>query len=384
MRTVDAGAPTVAGDHPVPDRAQGRGERPADRSSSRRWSRRRFGEVKGIVGEPQRAARRALGLVAAFGLLCLVALLSVRVGSVSIGTGTVFDSFFAFDGTKEHIIVRSLRVPRTLIGLGVGAALAVAGTVMQGVTRNPLGAPEILGINAGAAFSIVTAIHLLGFVSPGGYVWFAFGGAFAAAVLVYVLGSAGRGGPTPLKLALSGAVLTALLGSWTTALLVLDQRTLDEARFWLAGSLAGRDMAVFLTVAPFLVVGLVLAFALSRQLNALSLGDDVSRALGQRAVLVRAICVVVIVLLAGAAVAVAGPIAFVGLATPHIVRALVGADYRWILAFSLILGPVLLLAADVLGRIVVRPGEMQVGIVTAFCGAPVLIYLVRRSKGVDS
>lgn len=310
--------------------------------------------------------------------------MSVRVGSVAIDTSTVLDAFFGFDGSDEHIIVRSLRVPRALIGLGVGAALAVAGVVMQGMTRNPLGAPEILGINAGAAFAVVTAIHGLGFVSPSGYVWFAFSGALGAAVLVYALGSAGRGGPTPVKLALSGAVLTALLGSWTTALLVLDQRTLDEARFWLAGSLAGRDLSVFATVAPFLIVGLVLSFGLGRQLNALSLGDDVSRALGQRTGMVRVLCILAIVLLAGAAVAAAGPIAFVGLATPHIVRAFVGADYRWILGYSVVLGPVLLLAADIVGRVVVRPAEMQVGIVSAFCGAPVLIYLVRQAKVIDS
>lgn len=330
------------------------------------------------------AVRRALGLIVALGLLASVALLSLRVGSVPIDTGTVFDAFFHFDGSDEHIIVRSLRVPRTLIGLGVGAALAVAGAVTQGVTRNPLGSPDILGINAGAAFAIVTAIHGLGLVTPSAYLWFAFAGALCAAVLVYVLGSAGGGGPTPVKLALSGAVLTALLGSWTTALLVLDQRTLDEARFWLAGSLAGRELSVFVSVVPFLVAGLVMSLVLGRQLNALSLGEDASRGLGQRTTLVRIAGALAVVLLAGAAVAAAGPIVFVGLATPHIVRVIAGADYRWILSYSLALGPVLLLAADILGRVVVRPAELQVGIVTAFCGAPVLIHLVRRSKGMEA
>lgn len=376
-------AAEVAADQPVAREPDPSGPS-SHRWSTYRWSgRRSFGRVEGAAGVQRGACRRALGLVGALGLLALVALLSIRVGSVPIDTGTVFDALFHFDGSDEHIIVRSLRVPRTLIGLGVGAALAVAGAVAQGVTRNPLGSPDILGINAGAAFAIVTAIHGLGFVTPSAYLWFAFAGALCAAVLVYALGSAG-GGPTPVKLALSGAVLTALLGSWTTALLVLDQRTLDEARFWLAGSLAGRELSVFVTVVPFLVAGLVMSLVLGRQLNALSLGEDVSRGLGQRTTLVRIACALAVVFLAGAAVAVAGPIVFVGLATPHIVRVIAGADYRWILCYSLALGPVLLLASDILGRVVVRPAELQVGIVTAFCGAPVLIHLVRRSKGMQT
>lgn len=230
----------------------------------------------------------------------------------------------------------------------------------------------------------MTAIHLMGFVSPGAYMWFAFGGALCAAILVYVLGSAGSGGPTPIKLALSGAVLTALLASWTTALLVLDQHTLDEARFWLAGSIAGRELSVFLTVLPFLLIGLGVSLVLGRQLNALSLGDDVAKGLGQRTGWVKIACAGAVVLLAGSAVAVAGPVAFVALATPHIVRSLVGPDYRWVLPYSLLLGPVLLLGADILGRVVMRPAELQVGIVTAVFGAPVLIHLVRRSKGMET
>lgn len=328
--------------------------------------------------------RRTLGLLIAVGLLAWVALMSVRIGSVPIESGTVLDAFFDFNGSDEHVIVRSLRVPRTLIGLGVGAALAVAGVVTQGVTRNPLGAPDILGINAGAAFAVVTAIHVLGFVSPLGYVWFAFAGALCAVVVVYALGSAGSGGPTPVKLALSGAVLTALLGSWTTALVVLDQRTLDEARFWLAGSIAGRDLTVFVTVLPFLLAGLAMSLVLGRQLNALSLGDDVARALGQRTGWVRIVCTTAVVLLAGSAVAAAGPVAFVALATPHIVRSLIGPDYRWVLPYSLLLGPVLLLSADILGRILMRPAELQVGIVTAVFGAPVLIHLVRSNRGLEA
>lgn len=323
---------------------------------------------------------RAVGLVLLTAVLAGVALLSLRIGSVSMDTTTAVEAFTAFDGSNEHLIVRSLRLPRTVIGLAVGAALAVAGTIMQAVTRNALASPAILGINAGAAFAIVTAVFLLGVVTPLGYVWFAFAGALGTAVLVYLLGSVGPGGTDPIKLVLAGAVVTALLNSWISAVLVLNQRTLDEVRFWLAGSLAGRDIEILAAVSPFLAVGLVASVALGRQLNALSLGEDTAAALGQRTGLVRVTATVVVVLLAGTAVAAAGPIAFVGLAVPHIVRTVVGADYRWVLAYSAVGGPVMLLAADVVGRVVARPSEIQVGIVTAVIGAPVLIHLVRHRR----
>lgn len=314
------------------------------------------------------------------GALGVVGLLSLRVGSVQLSTEAVITAFTSFDGSNEHLIVRSLRVPRTLIGLGVGAALAVAGAVMQAVTRNPLAGPDILGINAGAAFAIVTAVFVLGVVSPSQYVYFAFAGALASAVLVYGVGSAGRSGATPVKLALAGVVITALLGSWTSGILVFNERTLDEVRFWLAGSLAGRDLAVFWQLSPFLLVGTALGLLTARQLNAMSLGEEVAKSLGQRTALMRGGCAVLVVLLAGSCVAAAGPIGFVGLAVPHIARALTGPDYRWIMPYAAVLGPALLLAADVAGRVVARPSELQVGIVTACVGAPFLIYLARRRK----
>lgn len=321
---------------------------------------------------------RAVGLLAALILLVLVGLLSLRIGSVELSTTTAVTAFTAFDGSNEHLIVRSLRLPRTLIGIAVGAGLAIAGGIMQAVTRNPLAGPGILGINAGASFAIVTAVYVLGVVSPGMYVWFAFAGALATAVLVYAVGSAGRSGTTPVKLALAGVIVTALLGSWTSAVLVFSQRTLDEVRFWLAGSLAGRDLDILVQVGPFLLGGVVLGLATARQLNALSLGEDIARSLGQRTTLVRGVCAALVVVLAGSGVAVAGPIGFVGLAVPHIVRGLVGADYRWILPYGAVLGPVLLLTADIVGRVVTRPAELQVGIVTALVGAPFLIVLARR------
>lgn len=323
---------------------------------------------------------RVAGLVVLTGLLLVMCLASLGVGSVGMAPAAALDALVAFDGSDEHVIVRSMRLPRTILGITVGAALAVAGGVMQAVTRNPLASPGILGVNAGAAFAVVTAVYVFGVISPTGYVWFAFAGAAAATVLVYAVSAAGGGRVTPVKLALAGVVVTALLGSWTSTILVFNQRTLDEVRFWLAGSLAGRDLTVLAQVGPLLVAGAIAGVVIAKQLNALSLGEDVATGLGQRTAVVRAGCGLLVVVLAGAAVAVAGPIGFVGLAVPHIARALAGPDYRWVQTYGLVLGPALLLLADIVGRVVAMPGEVQVGIVTALAGAPLLIYLVRRPK----
>lgn len=323
---------------------------------------------------------RAAGLVAAAGALAFAALASVAVGSKPIPLGTVLDAFFSFDGSNDQLIVRSLRVPRTAVGLGAGLALGVAGAVMQGVTRNPLAGPGILGVNAGASLAVVIAIYAFGISDLSVYVWFAFAGTLGASLLVYGLGSMGREGATPVKLALAGAAVSALLGALTSAVLLLDIATLDQFRFWVVGSLAGRDGDIVRQVAPFLAVGALLAFGSARSLNALSLGDDVARSLGSRVGAARAVSAASVVLLVGSAVAAAGPIGFVGLTVPHVARAICGPDYRWVLPYSAVLAPLLLLVADIVGRVVARPGEIEVGIVTAFVGAPFFIALVRRRK----
>lgn len=335
--------------------------------------RRRQGVVRG-------APARAAGLLALAAAVAGAALLSIAVGSRPIPLDTVVAALSAPTGSEEHLIVGQLRLPRTLLGLAVGAALGLSGGVMQGITRNPLADPGLLGISAGAALGVVSAIHVLGVAAPAGFLWFAFAGAAAAGVAVYALGTAGRDGATPVKLALAGAAVSALLVSVTTAILLLDVQTLDQYRFWVTGSLAGRDAALLAPVLPFLAAGAVLALAGARSLNALSLGDDVARSLGQRVGLTRLAAFASVVLLTGSAVAVAGPIGFVGLAVPHVARGLVGADHRWTLSYAALLGPLLLLVADVLGRVVARPAELQVGIVTAVVGAPFLIALVRRAR----
>ena len=332
------------------------------------------------VGLVRATGWRSIGLLLGLVVLGVVALASVRYGSKPMPLGEVLDAFLAFDGSNNHLIIRSLRVPRTLVGLGVAIALGLAGAVMQGVTRNPLADPGIFGVEAGAALAVVIAIHIFGVGTLSVYVWFAFVGAAVASIVVYALGSLGREGATPVKLALAGAAVSALLVALTTAVLLIDIATFNEYRFWAVGSLAGRDAVILRQVTPFLTVGGVVALGLARALNTLSLGDDVARSLGQRVGLVRFTSAVAVVLLVGAAVAAAGPIGFVGLTVPHVARALTGADYRWVLPYSAVLAPILLLGADVVGRIVARPGEIQVGVITAVLGAPFFVALVRHRK----
>ncbi|HEV7345587.1 MAG TPA: iron chelate uptake ABC transporter family permease subunit [Devosia sp.] len=328
-----------------------------------------------------RGAALAGGLLCLAGLLVLVAFFSVAVGARPISLDTVWGAVAAFEpASTDHRIILDLRLPRTAIGLAVGAALGLSGAVLQGATRNPLADPAILGINAGAALFVVLGVAVLGLTQLSVYVWLAFLGAGAAMVVVYAVASVGREGATPIKLALAGAAMTAAMHSVTSAILLTSPRTLDEIRFWQVGSLVGRDMGIFLQVAPFLAVGIVLALASGRMLDGLSMGEDVARALGQNVGRSRVVAGLAAVVLAGAATAAAGPIAFVGLTVPHVARAITGPNYRWILPYSMLLAPILLLGADVVGRVIAPPGEVQVGIVTAFVGAPFFIALVRRRK----
>lgn len=306
--------------------------------------------------------------------VCFVA--SVALGAAEIAPDEVWQALFAFDeNSTNHLIIRTVRLPRAILAAIAGAALAVAGAITQGLTRNPLAAPNILGINGGAALAMVLAVFIG--ASGGNYIGFAFAGAAISAITVYWLGSLGRSGLTPLKLIIAGAALSYLLASLTTGILILSQRTLDDIRYWLAGSLAGQDMAEIAPVFPYIILGLVGALLLGRQLTVLSLGEDVARGLGLSTAWVKLAAAIVVVLLAGSTVALAGPIGFVGLVVPHIVRSLVGVDYRWILPYAGVVGGILLSVADILARLIIRPQELPVGIVTALVGAPFFIYLAR-------
>lgn len=323
-----------------------------------------------------------LGLLVFAGLLGLALMSSIAFGAADIAPADVWQALVAFNPeSTEHLIIRTLRLPRAAVAALVGAALAVAGALMQGLTRNPLADPGILGIETGAALGVVAAVFFLNIGSLYLYALFAFAGAALTAVAVYALGSLGRGGPTPLKITIAGAALTALLSSLTTGMLIFHQRTLEEVRFWLAGSVAGRDLNLLMQAAPYLLAGLVLALALGRQITTISLGDDIARGLGQRTGWVKALTAVATVLLAGGAVAVAGPIGFVGLVIPHAVRFLVGQDYRWILPYAALAGAIFLVLSDVAARLVLRPTELPVGVMTALIGGPFFVYLVRwRAK----
>jgi iron complex transport system permease protein len=326
-------------------------------------------------------SRRLLGLGLLLLLVVAATLASIAVGTRSIGLGDVWRALFDSSiTTDDAVVVRGLRLPRTALGLFVGMALGIAGALMQGHTRNPLGDPGLLGVTAGASLAVVLAISLLGVSTPAGYVWFAFAGALAGTVLVYAIGSAGPGGATPVTLALAGAALSALLYALVRTLLVGDSQTLDSFRFWVVGALAGRGADVAWQVAPFIVAGVVLAVMNAPALNLLGLGEDVARGLGQRIWPARVVGLAAITLLCGAATAACGPIAFVGLVVPHVVRAFTGPDHRWLIPCSGLLGAVLLLTADVVGRVVARPGELQAGIVLALIGAPFFIALVRRRR----
>jgi iron complex transport system permease protein len=334
-------------------------------------------------GAPTRVAgggRLSLPVVLGLGGAALVGALlaSIAIGATVIPLDRALAVLAAPDGSREAIIVADARLPRTLIGATVGAALGVAGAVMQAVSRNPLAEPGILGVSWGAALGAVGAQVALGIGSPAAAVGFALLGAAGAGATVVLIGSLGRGGLSPARLVVAGAAVSTLLWSVLQGLLVIDHASLEASRRWLAGSLSGRDEASLLQVAPYLGAGLVLALLLARPLTALSLGDDVARGLGQRTGTVKVAAALAVVLLAGAAVAVAGPIVLVGLAVPHVARALVGRDYSRVLPVSGLLGAVLVLAADVAGRRVMPPEEVPVGVMAALLGAPVFLHAVRR------
>ncbi|MER7109018.1 iron chelate uptake ABC transporter family permease subunit [Streptomyces sp. NPDC000229] len=326
----------------------------------------------------RRRSVRAAGLLVAVGVLLLICVASIMVGAKPVPLGDVWHGLFHNSGTGNDVLIQDLRVPRTVLGVIVGVALGLSGAVMQALTRNPLAEPGLLGVNAGAAAAVVSAISFLGVTSLSGYVWFAFLGAAVVSVVVYVLG--GSRSSTPVRLALAGTAATAALYGYVNAVQLLDSAALDRLRFWTVGSLANADMQTVRSVAPFIAVGVVLALLIARPLNAMEMGDDTARALGAHLNRTRALGMVSVTLLCGAATAACGPIVFIGLMVPYLVRALTGPDMRWILPYAAVLSPVLLLGSDVLGRVVVRPSELQVGIVTALVGGPVFIHLVRRKR----
>ncbi|WP_106401119.1 FecCD family ABC transporter permease [Actinocorallia populi] len=324
------------------------------------------------------ATRLAFSLALALALLAATTLASIALGNLHIPPHDLWNALTG-NGDPHHTAVLQSRHPRTALGILAGACLAVAGTLMQGVTRNPLADPGMLGINAGASATIVLATAYLGVSGQHDILWWSLPGALAAGAVVHLIGTR-RGGTSTVRLVLAGAVLAAVLNALIQAVTLSEPQVFDNYRFWVVGSLAGRDFDILWTVLPLAATGLTAALALGRPLNTVALGDDSATALGAKPARTKAAGLLTATLLAAAATAATGPIAFVGLAVPHLVRALIGTDFRLQILFSLLLGPSLLLTADIIGRLVLRPEELMVGIVTAFVGAPALLIAVRKMR----
>ncbi|TYR80053.1 iron ABC transporter permease [Priestia megaterium] len=324
---------------------------------------------------------KIVGLILGIIILVVCIGLSIVLGYTNTSVKTAIDAFQSFNGSNEHIVIQNVRLPRALIGAAVGSCLGIAGAMMQALTKNPLASPDIIGVNAGASFFIVVAVIFFSVNSLQAFTWIAFGGAALAVVVVYFLGSLGKEGLTPIKLTLAGAAIAAFFSSLTQGLLAIDETSLDQVLFWLAGSVQGRKLEVLYSVLPYIAVATVLAFFMAQKINVLTIGEDVAKGLGQRTAFVKIVSGTIITILAGGAVAIAGPISFVGIIIPHIVRSFVGQDYRWIFPYSAVAGGILLLVADIAARYVIMPAEVPVGVMTALVGTPFFIYLARKEAG---
>lgn len=324
---------------------------------------------------------RTLKIVGVLVGICFILYLcysSLLVGVVDTSWRTALDAYTQFNGSNEHIVIKEVRVPRILNALAVGASLGIVGTLLQTLTRNPVADSELFGLNAGAALFIVFAISFFSINSLTDFTWIAFLGASVSGVIVYMLGSFGRDGLTPVKLTLAGAAITALSSSIRHGMLVLNDKALDEVLFWLAGSVGGRKLEFLSAVLPYMVIAWIASFFLARPLQALMMGDDVAKSLGQRTLLVKIMTGVAIVLLSGSSVAVAGPIGFIGLVTPHLARYIVGYEPRWMMLYSGMIGAIILLLADIGARLIAKPAEVPIGVMTALIGIPFFIYVARK------
>jgi len=322
---------------------------------------------------------KSVVLTAGFVLLLGCMLASAWFGYSRIELRMLWEAYTQFDGSNEHIIVTTSRVPRAMIAAAVGACLAVAGALMQALTRNPLASPSVFGVNAGAVMFIVLGIAIAGAkLSMSGMVWLAFAGAGLTALLVFGLSAVGKDGFTPIKLTLAGSAVAAFASAVTSCLMLLDNSSLEKALYWLVGSISGREAGHLQSVVFYMLAGLLIAMLLARSVNLLAMGDDISRGLGQRTLLVKVGVAVSVVLLAGASVSVAGPIAFVGVIIPHLCRYIVGGDHRWLLPYCAVAGAVLLVTADTASRFILMPKEVPVGVMTALLGVPFLVHVARR------
>jgi iron complex transport system permease protein len=326
----------------------------------------------------KQTGQRWVGLFIAIIILLLLMAASIVYGYTDTTWKMAIEALTNFDGSNEHIVIQSVRIPRVFIAAAVGASLAISGVLMQTVTKNPLASPDIFGVNAGAGVAVVIAVTVFSVGSLQLFTWLSFFGAAVAAISVYAIGSVGREGLTPMKLTLAGAAMTALFASFTQGILVLNEAALEQVLFWLAGSVAGRSLDNLIAVLPYLIGGWIISFILATKMNVLSMGEDVAKGLGLNTALLKITIGIVVILLSGGAVAVAGPIGFIGIVVPHLTRSIVGIDHRWVIPFSGLLGGVLLLAADIASRYILMPQEVPVGVMTAIIGTPFFIYIARK------
>ncbi|MGE7664503.1 FecCD family ABC transporter permease [Ureibacillus composti] len=322
--------------------------------------------------------QKVLGLFMLILLLAFFICISIVYGYTDTSWKVAWDAFQQNNGSNEHLVIETVRLPRALIAAAVGSSLAIAGVLMQTLTKNPLASPDIFGVNAGASFAVVIGVTLFSMGNFQAIAWTAFLGAAIATIGVYAIGSFGREGLTPMTITLAGAAVTALFSSFTQGILVLNESALEQVLFWLAGSVQGRKLEILTSVLPYLVVGWIGALLFASKMNVLSMGEDVAKGLGLRTGYIKIILGIIIILLSGGAVAVAGPIGFIGIVIPHITRWVVGIDHRWIIPYAGLLGGILLLIADVLARYIIMPQEVPVGVMTAIIGTPFFIYIARR------
>ncbi|GAA0327051.1 iron ABC transporter permease [Bacillus carboniphilus] len=321
---------------------------------------------------------RLIGLVLIISTTVFLICASIVYGYTETSWKMAIQAFTNFDGSNEHLVLTTVRLPRALIAAAVGSSLAISGVLMQTLTKNPLASPSIFGVNAGAGFAVVIALTVFSVTSLQAYTWIAFLGAAVAAISVYVIGSVGREGLTPMKLTLAGAAMSAMFASFTQGFLVINETALDQVLFWLAGSVQGRKLEYLYNVLPYLAFGWLLALLIASKMNIFAMGEDVARGLGLRTGTIKVLAAIVVILLAGGAVAIAGPIGFIGIVIPHFARAVVGTDHRWVIPYSAFMGACLLLVADISARYVIMPQEVPVGVMTAIIGTPFFVYIARR------
>lgn len=324
-------------------------------------------------------ATRAAGLLTGVAVAGAALVASLMFGHIPVSFEALYGSVVAYNpGDLEQLVIRSERLPRTLIALAVGAGLAVAGVLMQALTRNPLASPGILGINAGALFLVVVGASLFSLTAPTQLIWLAFAGSGLAATLVYFLGHEPGRGISPIRTVLAGVALTALFVSFSQGLLILNQERFESMLFWIAGSVSGRNLEAVAPLLPLIAGGLIFSLLLGRQLNLLGLDDEVTQGLGLNVAQIRLLIGLMVIVLAGTSVAIAGMIGFVGLIVPHIARGLLGTDHRWLIPGAAVIGGALLMGSDTLARLLIPPREVPIGVVTALMGTPLFLHLARR------